>query len=87
MIVIYHIQGNDIGEILQNSLDSVGLSDLKVKYIVNDSVACLFTGLADRPNTRIGLIIGNGFNISFLDKNEEKNTATVINTELGKLDY
>ena len=47
-------------------------------------MACLFTGLSEHPNTKIGLIIGNGFNISFLNK-EADDTYTVINSELGEL--
>ena len=50
---------------------------------VNYSVACLFTGLSEHPNTKIGLIIGNGFNISFLNREDDEN-YTVINSELGK---
>ena len=39
--------------------------------VVNDSVACLFTGLAEDINTRIGCIIGTGFNISVLTPNPD----------------
>ena len=83
---------------LQGALNKVGCTNLDVKYIINDrfvqvhltpffyknlSVACLFTGLSEHPNTKIGLIIGNGFNISFLHQQSDEQ-YTVINSELGK---
>ena len=49
-------------------------------------VACLFTGLSEHPNTQIGLIIGTGFNISFLKPKGEGN-PDVVNSELGKAEY
>lgn len=63
---------------------------LKVKpFKVNDSTACLFTGISEHPSTRIGIIIGSGFNISFLNSDnddvfEEGNNFQIINTEIGR---
>lgn len=63
---------------------------LKVKpFEVNDSTACLFTGISEHPSTRIGIIIGSGFNISFLNSDnddvfEEGNNFQIINTEIGR---
>ena len=63
---------------------------LKVKpFKVNDSTACLFTGISEHPSTRIGIIIGSGFNISFINSDnddvfEEGNNFQIINTEIGR---
>jgi len=78
------VTGKNISELLQQSLNEVGLTKLTVRYIVNDSVACLFTGLSEHPNTQIGLIIGTGFNISFLKPRGDGN-PDVVNSELGSL--
>ena len=50
----------------------------------SNKVACLFTGLSEHPNTQIGLIIGTGFNISFLKPRGEGSNPDVVNSELGK---
>ena len=63
---------------------------LEVKsWKVNDSTACLFTGISEHPSTRIGIIIGSGFNISFLNSDNDDVFADetdfqIINTELGR---
>ena len=56
---------------------------------VNDSTACLFTGISEHPSTRIGIIIGSGFNISFLNSDDDdvfadETNFQIINTELGR---
>lgn len=57
-----------------------------LKKSSSDKVACLFTGLSEHPNTQIGLIIGTGFNISFLKPRGEGSNPDVVNSELGKTD-
>ena len=51
--------GKDVGTELQSALDKVGIPH-KVSSLINDAVACLFTGLSEDGNTKIGLIVGSG---------------------------
>merc|ERR1711953_1130139 len=46
----------------------MGKFELKysLNLLCNDSTACLYTGLAEDPNTRLGLILGTGFNVALL---------------------
>ena len=88
--------GVDFGAELQTALKSQNLPH-RVASIINDSVACLFSGLSEEHNTRIGLIVGTGFNLSFLRQSEPdvfadpdvfesesaSSSTTVINSELG----
>jgi len=87
----------DFGKDLQSAISAAGLPH-QVVALVNDSVACLFTGMTEDTTTRIGLIIGTGFNLSFLRNVEEEqdvftetsntsshcsHSSVVINAELG----
>ena len=51
--------GKDIGAELQSALATEGLPHI-VSSLINDAVACLFTGLSEDGNTKIGLIVGSG---------------------------
>lgn len=72
--------GLDVSELLQNAITEAGLPH-KVVAIVNDTVACLFTGVSEEVNTKLGLIIGTGFNLSFLRTSED--TTQAVNAEMG----
>lgn len=82
------MEGQELTEIIQSSLDKHKLTNLSVDFIVNDSTACLFTGLSEHPSTRIGIIIGSGFNISFVHTDNdddvfENQKFEIINSEIG----
>lgn len=84
--------GKDFGQELQIALENENLPH-KVVSLINDTVACLFTGLSEDHNTRIGLIIGTGFNLAFLrssdmdvfESESPPDQSVVINSELGNL--
>ena len=69
--------GLDVSELLQSAISDAGLPH-KVVAIVNDTVACLFTGVSEEVNTKLGLIIGTGFNLSFLRTSEHATQVPVI---------
>lgn len=71
--------GLNITDTLQSELTEVGLPH-KVVAVVNDTVACLFTGVSEEINTKVGLIIGTGFNLSFLYSDD---TTIAVNSEMG----
>jgi len=69
-------------DLLATSLEKTGLN-FNLKVLCNDSTACLYTGLAEDPNTRLGLILGTGFNVSLLRLVE--NEWHSVSSELGSL--
>lgn len=74
--------GLDVSELLQNAISEAGLPH-KVVAIVNDTVACLFTGVSEEVNTKLGLIIGTGFNLSFLRTSEDTTQVPVFCFDCG----
>jgi len=75
---IPNVGGKDVSQLLQEAINREGISNIKVKSLLNDVVA---THLAV-PNADIGLILGTGFTFSMLDENGQ-----IINTEAGGFIY
>ena len=57
------LEGEDLGEIVQAACLRQGLH-VQLKAIINDSSACLLSRAYTHTSTRIGLILGTGFNMA-----------------------
>lgn len=55
--------GRDLGELVKEACQHLGLR-IELKAIINDSSACLISQAYSFPSTRLGLILGTGFNVS-----------------------
>ena len=53
---------------LNKSLMAVGVTNVKVVAIINDTTGTLVAGSHDYPDTAIGLILGTGTNGSYMEK-------------------
>ena len=53
---------------LNKSLAEVGVTNVKVVAIINDTTGTLVAGSHDYPDTAIGLILGTGTNGSYMEK-------------------
>ena len=53
---------------LNKSLADVGVTNVKVVAIINDTTGTLVAGSHDYPDTAIGLILGTGTNGSYMEK-------------------
>jgi len=82
-------------DLLVQALKKVGINQ-ELNVLCNDSTACLYTGLAEDPNSRLGVILGTGFNIAVMSPTETSNSTdptnqsetgtdkwTVYNSEIG----
>jgi hexokinase len=89
MVMGYDIEGivgKNVTEMMENALAQVGLKNIKIEAVCNDTVGTLFSAMHDhkKDDVRIGLIVGTGFNISYVEKTPE-GEKTVINTEVCAL--
>ena len=81
-------------DLLVQALQKVGINQ-ELNVLCNDSTACLYTGLAEDPNSRLGVILGTGFNIAVMSPSDSTNPTdesengndkwTVYNSEIGSL--
>ena len=88
------VEGSMIGENLLSALKRMGLTDEKDIVILNDTVATLLAGKAQKKkyDSYIGFILGTGTNCSYVEKNSsinkvqglEKNHSQAINMESGQ---
>ena len=60
--------GKDVVGMLNKSLADVGVTNVKVVAIINDTTGTLVAGSHDYPDTAIGLILGTGTNGSYMEK-------------------
>ena len=70
MVMGYDIEGivgKNVTEMMENALAQVGLKNIKIEAVCNDTVGTLFSAMHDhkKDDVRIGLIVGTGFNISY----------------------
>lgn len=79
-------------DLLVQALQKVDINQ-ELNVLCNDSTACLYTGLAEDPNSRLGVILGTGFNIAVMSPTETPGSNptsqsahekwTVYNSEIG----
>lgn len=62
------VVGKDVVGMLNKSLADVGVTNVKVVAIINDTTGTLVAGSHDYPDTAIGLILGTGTNGSYMEK-------------------
>ncbi|CAO1394287.1 unnamed protein product [Diamesa hyperborea] len=62
------VVGNDVVELLQNSLFKHGMKNIEVLCILNDTTGTLVEGARLDKKTRIGMILGTGSNAAFLER-------------------
>jgi len=62
------VEGEDVVRMLNKALTVVGVSNVKVVAILNDTTGTLVAGSHDYPDAGIGLILGTGTNGSFMEK-------------------
>ena len=60
--------GKDVVGMLNKSLADIGVTNVKVVAIINDTTGTLVAGSHDYPDTAIGLILGTGTNGSYMEK-------------------
>ena len=63
---------------LNKSLAEVGVTNVKVVAIINDTTGTLVAGSHDYPDTAIGLILGTGTNGSYMEKAHRIVRLTVL---------
>ena len=64
------VEGEDVVGMLNKALAEVGVGNVKVVAILNDTTGTLVAGSHDYPDAGIGLILGTGTNGSFMEKAE-----------------
>jgi len=64
------VEGKDVVEMLNKALTEVGVANVKVVAILNDTTGTLVAGSHDYADAGIGLILGTGTNGSFMEKAE-----------------
>ena len=62
------VEGEDVVGMLNKALTVVGVSNVKVVAILNDTTGTLVAGSHDYPDAGIGLILGTGTNGSFMER-------------------
>ena len=62
--------GEDVVGMLNTALESVGVKNVHVVAILNDTTGTLVAGSHDSPDCAIGLILGTGTNASYIEKAE-----------------
>eukprot|EP00092_Neocalanus_flemingeri_P006515 GFUD01007023.1.p1 GENE.GFUD01007023.1~~GFUD01007023.1.p1 ORF type:complete len:455 (+),score=132.45 GFUD01007023.1:44-1408(+) len=60
--------GEDVVGMLNVALDSVGVENVSVVAILNDTTGTLVAGAHDSPDCAIGLILGTGTNASYIEQ-------------------
>jgi len=60
--------GEDVVAMLNVALDRVGVKNVAVVAILNDTTGTLVAGAHDSPDCAIGLILGTGTNASYIEK-------------------
>ena len=62
------VEGEDVVGMLNKALAAVGVTNVKVVAILNDTTGTLVAGSHDYPDAGIGLILGTGTNGSFMER-------------------
>jgi len=62
--------GEDVVGMLNTALESVGVKNVHVVAILNDTTGTLVAGSHDSPDCAIGLILGTGTNASYIERAE-----------------
>ncbi|KAK9881968.1 hypothetical protein WA026_018159 [Henosepilachna vigintioctopunctata] len=84
--------GKDVVKLLQEALRAIGIKNIKIKVVLNDTAGTLISGAWKNSACRIGLIVGTGTNVCYMEKQsnaqlfdlENKGSGNVlINTEWG----
>ena len=65
-------------DLLVQPLKKVGINQ-ELNVLCNDSTACLYTGLAEDPNSRLGVILGTGFNIAIMSPTKNSDSTNPTN--------
>eukprot|EP00088_Acartia_fossae_P035634 TRINITY_DN36755_c0_g1_i1.p1 TRINITY_DN36755_c0_g1~~TRINITY_DN36755_c0_g1_i1.p1 ORF type:complete len:459 (+),score=80.22 TRINITY_DN36755_c0_g1_i1:41-1417(+) len=60
--------GEDAVKLLNNSLNKIGLENVKVVAILNDATGTLVAGVHDYPDTGISVLLSTGSNGAYLEK-------------------
>ncbi|CAG0897266.1 unnamed protein product [Darwinula stevensoni] len=93
------VEGRDVGGMLQEALDRRPGIDVEVKAVINDTTGTLVSKAWDRRNASVGVIVGTGFNVCYVEKasrvggmegeagrtkeGRAEEGTMVVNTEMG----
>lgn len=81
------VEGQDVGLLLQNALNSNGLSHVRSQVVLNDTTGTLLTAAYNDPATDIGAILGTGHNSCYLEPcHPLTGQPMIINLESGNFD-
>jgi glucose-6-phosphate 1-dehydrogenase len=61
------VADREVAGLLERAIGAVGVADVSVAAICNDTVGTLLAGLMHHPTTVIGLILGTGTNIAYIE--------------------
>jgi len=64
------VVGVEVVSLLQSACARIGLSKLNITALVNDTVGTLMAHAVVAENTRVGMIVGTGFNAAYVEKRE-----------------
>lgn len=74
--------GKDIGQLLNRSISKFKQLQVQVAAIVNDTTGTLISCAYQQPACRMGVIVGTGVNICYMET-KELPKPMIVNTELG----
>ena len=81
------VEGQDVGQMLQNVLDSKGLRRVTLQAVINDTTGTLLTAAYSDSATTIGAICGTGHNSCYLEPcHPLTERPMIINMESGNFD-
>ncbi|KAI0980404.1 hypothetical protein GJ496_002331 [Pomphorhynchus laevis] len=66
--------GKNVGEMLQNAMDSNPETKAELKAVVNDTVSCMMACAYKQRNCLIGAIFGSGINVCYFEDTEKLKT-------------
>ena len=81
------VEGEDVGQLLDRALASRGLSQVRSRAILNDTVGTLLAAAFTRPHVAIGSICGTGHNTCYLEPvHPLTGRPMIVNMESGNFD-
>ncbi len=81
------VEGQNVGQLLQEALERRGLGQVRSQAIINDTTGTLITSAYSDNTTDIGAICGTGHNSCYLEPNHPlTNQPMIVNLESGNFD-
>lgn len=76
--------GRDVVSELQQALNNIGLSNVHVMSLVNDTVGTLVAHIYKETRTKMSLVLGTGMNAAYIEKVENISKENIISCKICK---